>query len=149
VIALAIYGSGALYGQAIDRISEDVNPAAWVVLANHHPQWANKENAAGLLPSGLTLEQLTLVLSRSPEQEEKLQEFLAEQQEFTSPNYHHWLTPAEIGERFGLSEHDIATLTLWLQSQGLHVNWVSPSRTFIGVRGHGRRARARIPYRAE
>ncbi len=40
-----------------------------------------------------------------------------------------------MGERFGLSEHDIATLSLWLQSQGLHVNWVSPSRTFIGFGG--------------
>jgi Pro-kumamolisin, activation domain len=134
-IAFSVFGSSALYGQARDRITGNVNAAELVTLPNHHPQWANKENAAGLLPSGLTLEQLTLVLSRSPEQEENLQEFLAEQQELTSPNYHHWLTPAEMGERFGLSEHDIAALTLWLQSQGLHVNWVSPSRTFIGFGG--------------
>lgn len=134
-IAFAISGGNALYGQASDRIVEDVNAAELAALPNHHPLWANKENAAGLLPSGMSLEGLTLVLSRSPEQEENLQEFLAEQQELASPNYHHWLTPAEMGERFGLSVHDIATLTLWLQSQGLHVNWVSPSRTFIGFGG--------------
>ncbi len=135
VIAFAISGDAALYGQAINRITGDVNAAELVTLPNHHPQWANKENAAGLLPSGTSLQGLTLVLSRSPEQEEKLQEFLAEQQELASPNYHHWLTPAEMGERFGLSEHDIATLSIWLQSQGLHVNWVSPSRMFIGFGG--------------
>ena len=134
-IAFAISGGNALYGQASDRIVEDVNAAELAALPNHHPLWANKENAAGLLPSGMSLEGLTLVLSRSPQQEENLREFLAEQQELASPNYHHWLTPAEMGERFGLSVHDIATLTLWLQSQGLHVNWVSPSRTFIGFGG--------------
>ncbi len=40
-----------------------------------------------------------------------------------------------MGERFGLSDQDIATITGWLQSQGLHVNWVSPSRIFIGFGG--------------
>ena len=41
----------------------------------------------------------------------------------------------EIGERFGLSDNDIAMLTGWLQSQGLQVSWVAPSRTFIGFTG--------------
>src|SRR5277367_3909731 len=97
VVVLAISGGDALYGQAIDRITEDVNPADLVALPNHHPQWANKENAAGLLPSDLTIGQLTLVLSRSPQQEESLQQFLGEQHDLASPNYHHWLTPAEMG----------------------------------------------------
>src|ERR1700722_13630196 len=109
VIPLSISGVSALYGQASDRISTHVNAAELVTLPNHHPQWAIKENAAGVLPSGMPLEQLTLVLSRSPEQERDLQEFLAEQQEPGSPNYHHWLTAAEMGERFGLSAQDIAT----------------------------------------
>ena len=81
------------------------------------------------------MEQLTFVLSRSPQQEEALQTFLAEQQEPGSPNYHRWLTSAQMGERFGLSEQDIATLSGWLQSQGLHVNWVSPSRLFLRFGG--------------
>jgi subtilase family serine protease len=40
-----------------------------------------------------------------------------------------------MGERFGLSKQDIDTVSGWLQSQGLHVNWVSPSRIFIGFNG--------------
>src|ERR1700761_8129094 len=78
LIVLAISGGNVLYGQAIDRITEDVNPAEFVALPNHHPQWANKENAADLLPSDRTIGPLTLVLSRSPQQEASLQEFLAE-----------------------------------------------------------------------
>ena len=88
-IAFSIFGGNALYGQNRDRITDEVNAAELVTLPNHHPLWASKQNAAGPLPSGLTLEGLTLVLTRSPEQEENLQEFLAEQQEPASPNYHH------------------------------------------------------------
>ncbi len=51
------------------------------------------------------------------------------------PDFHHWLTPAEVGERFGPSDQDIATVTGWLQSQGLHVNSISPSKIFIGFGG--------------
>ncbi len=34
-----------------------------------------------------------------------------------------------------MSDNDIATLTGWLQSQGLQVSWVAPSRAFIGFTG--------------
>ncbi len=135
MLAMVLSANPELYGQAIDRITSVINPAQLVALPNHHPQWAKKENSTGLVPPDLPLEQLTLVLSRSPHQEEALQTFLAEQQELGSPNYHRWLTPVEMGERFGLSEQDIATLSGWLQSQGLHVNWVSPSRIFLRFGG--------------
>jgi hypothetical protein len=78
---------------------------------------------------------MTLVLSRSQEQEIAFEKFLAEQQDPASPNFHHWLTPVEIGERYGLSNADVNTITGWLQSQGLHVNWVAPSRMFIDFGG--------------
>jgi subtilase family serine protease len=81
------------------------------------------------------LPQLTIVLSRSPQQESAFEKLLVEQQNPASPNYHRWLTPTEIGERFGLSQQDIASVTGWLQSEGLHVTWVSPSGIFIGFGG--------------
>jgi hypothetical protein len=76
-----------------------------------------------------------MVLARSPEQEQAIQDLLAAQQNPSSPEYHHWLTPEEVGERFGLSDQDLAAVTSWLQSQNLHVNWVSPSRIFIQFGG--------------
>jgi hypothetical protein len=135
LFAFPVVVSSTLHAQVVDRVAGTMNPPQWVVLPSHHPLWANNSNNAGLLPSDLILDHLTLVLSRSQEQEQALQLFLAQQQDLASPNYHHWLTPAEMGERFGLSQHDIAALTGWLQSQGLHVNWISPSRTFIGFGG--------------
>ncbi len=118
-----------------DRIAGYVDPARTVALPNHHPQWAKPENATGLVSADLPLNDLTLVLSRSAEQEKELEAVLSELQNPASPQYHHWLTPVEMGTRFGLSDHDIASLSDWLQSQGLHVRWISPSRTFIGFGG--------------
>jgi subtilase family serine protease len=135
LFTLRLLAGGELYGQTTDRITGDVDSGKLVALSNHHPQWAKPNNSAGLIPPHQLLDHLTLVLSRSPEQELALEEFLADQQNLASPNYHHWLTPDEMGARFGLSEHDIATVSSWLRSQGLHVNWVSPSRIFIGFGG--------------
>jgi trimeric autotransporter adhesin len=119
-----VVASAGLYRQG-------VTPGGSVALPNHHPQWAKQENRTGVLPATLPLEQLTLVLSRSPQQEEALKMLLEEQQDRSSPNYHHWLTQAEMGERFGLSEQDLTALSGWLRSQRLHVNWISPSHAFL------------------
>ncbi len=123
------------WAQTANRVTQDVDAAQIQALPNHHPQWATASNDAGLAPPKLVLDQMTIVLSRSPEQESAFEKLLADQQNPASPDYHRWLTPAEVGERFGLSEQDIESVTGWLQSQGLHVNWVSPSRIFIGFGG--------------
>jgi hypothetical protein len=123
------------WAQSANRVTQDGDAAQAQALPNHHPLWANPSNDAGLMPAKLMLDQMTIVLARSPEQESAFEQLLADQQNPASPEYHHWLTPAEVGERFGLSEQDIASVTGWLQSQGLHVNWVSPSGIFIGFGG--------------
>ena len=124
-----------LLAQTPNRITKVVDTTRILALPNHHPLWANDANDAGALPAEESLNQFTMVLARSAEQEQAFEQLLADQQNPASPNYHHWLTPAEIGDQFGLSSADIATMTSWLESQGLHVNWVSPSRIFIGFGG--------------
>ena len=124
--ALALGGKPATQGR--DRSQSRV-------LANHHPQWANLANDLGQLPPDQELDQLTIVLARSPEQQAAFERFLSDQQTPGSPEYHHWLTPEEVGERFGLAEQNVGDVTGWLRSQGLHVNWISPSRIFIGFGG--------------
>jgi len=135
LLAAAAFTAPVVSAQAINRITQTVDISNSQPLPSHHPLWASTANSIGMVPADLSLNQLTLVLSRSPQQEQALQQFLAGQQNPASPDYHHWLTPQEVGERFGLSGQDIATVTGWLQSQGLHVNWVSPSRIFIGFGG--------------
>jgi len=135
VLAALAFACGILAAQTPNRISQGAEFFRVQPIPDHHPQWANPENDAGALPADQPLDDLTLVLARSPRQELAFQQFLADQQNPASPDYHHWLTPEEVGVRFGLSNDDIGTLTGWLQSQGLHVNWVSPSRIFIGFGG--------------
>jgi Predicted protease len=124
-----------LEAQIASRILQSTDGMQAVTLRNHHPQWANAVNSLGAVPAGTTLNELTLVLSRSPEQDAAFKQLLADQQNPQSPEYHHWLTPEEAGARFGASEADVAAVESWLQGQGLHVNWVSPSRIFVGFGG--------------
>ena len=125
----------ALSAQTANRITQAVDTAQVQALPHHLPPWANAANHTGPTAPDLKLEQMTLVLARSPQQEAALTQLLADQQNPASPSYHRWLTPEEMGDRFGLSDSDIAAITGWLQSQGLHVNWVAPSRIFIGFGG--------------
>ena len=124
-----------LHAQVPDQITRPVDITEVRTLSGHVPPWANSQNLVSSVPPDLLLDGMTVVLSRLPEQQLTLEALLADQQNQASPNFHRWLTPTEFGERFGLSDQDTAIVTGWLQSQGLHVNWVSPSRTFIGFRG--------------
>ena len=81
------------------------------------------------------MENVQLVLKRTPEQEAALAELLREQQDPSSPNYHKGVTPQEFGARFGASDHDIQAVTSWLQSHGLRVVEVSPGRNIIHFSG--------------
>ena len=135
LLAAVAYAASPVFAQTANRIVDEVDAGRVQTLPNHHPLWANPGNDAGLLPPDHMLDGMTMVLQRSPQQEQAFEQLLADQQNPASPDYHHWLTPEEIGSRFGLSAQDIAALTAWLQSRGLHVNWVAPSRMFIGFGG--------------
>jgi subtilase family serine protease len=126
---------GSAGGQAPSVIKQGLDLSRIQPLAGHLPGWANAENLTGSVPPELPMNRLTLVLARSVEQEQAFETFLGEQQNPASPEYHHWLTPEEIGDRFGLSQEDIDSIAGWLQSQGLHVTFVAPSRIFIGFSG--------------
>jgi subtilase family serine protease len=134
LVVLTVF-SAALGAQTANRITAAVDSAQAHALPHHLPQWAGAINQTGLAAPDLKLEQMTLVLARSPEQEAALTLLLADQQNPASASYHHWLTPEEMGQRFGLSDQDIAAISGWLQSQGLHVNWIAPNRVFVGFGG--------------
>lgn len=127
--------SASASGQSPNLIQQVLDPAKLQTLKGHVPGWANQANLIGSVPPELPINQVTLVLARSAQKEQAFDALLAEQQNPESPEYHHWLTPTEIGDRFGLSQQDIDTLSNWIESQGLKVSWVSPSRLFIGVNG--------------
>ena len=131
IAALLLFTAGSASAQIGDLVRTPVNPANRMSLTGHHPSWANPQNDVGAVPADLPLERLTMVLARSPQREQAYTKFLQDQQNPASPDYHHWLTPVEIGKRFGASTHDIHAVTVWLQSQNLHVDSVANSRERI------------------
>jgi subtilase family serine protease len=106
-----------------------------IALHGQRAPWALPENSQGPVPGDLTLEHLTVVLKRSPQQQQAFELFLQQLQDRTSPNYHHFLTPIQIGQRFGASQTDIGAVSEWLRAQGLRVDSVANSRMMIDFSG--------------
>ena len=120
---------------ARNLVTAQIDTSQRFLLADHRPAWAGVQNDRGSVPADLHLSNLTLTLNRSPEREQAFQQLLKDQQNPTSPDYHHWLTPVELGERYGASQHDIDAIGAWLAAQGLHVDEVANSRTRISFSG--------------
>lgn len=97
--------------------------------------WASAGNDLGQTDPGLRLTNLTLVLNRPADRQSAFETLLKQQQDPASPNFHRWLTPAQIGEQFGPSDADIAAASSWLRSQGLQVDGVAASRVRIEFSG--------------
>ena len=117
------------------RITRSVDEMDRVALAgNTHPE-ARAANDRGAVANDFVVEHMLLQLKRSPEQEQAVQQFVDELQTIGSPNFHHWLTAQEFGERFGIPKPDLDAVTGWLSSQGFRVNVVYPSGMLIDFSG--------------
>jgi subtilase family serine protease len=101
---------------------------------NTHPE-AQPANDRGAVANDFAMDHVLLQLKRSPEQEQALQQLIDELHTNGSPNFHHWLTAQEFGERFGLAKPDLDAVTSWLESQGFRVNVVYPSGMLIDFSG--------------
>lgn len=130
--ALAV---GAEPTGATDLITAHIDTTARTAMPAQRAGWAKAASDRGRVPDTLVLNGLSLALKRSPERQRAYEQFQREQQDPSSPNYQHWLTPSEIGERFGASRNDIDTLSNWLRTQGLTVDAVANSRTRIRFSG--------------
>ena len=89
----------------------------------------------GSLAPGNLLQGMTLVFRRSPEQETDLQQLLAAQQDPSSPQFHHWLTPDQVAHRFGIAAADLDATERWLTAQGFGITSVSNAHDRITFSG--------------
>src|SRR5258706_14766344 len=76
-------------------------------LPHTQADWASAQNDQGAVYPGLRLTNLTIVLNRPAERQHAFEALLREQQDPGSPNFHRWLTPAEIRQQFGVADQDI------------------------------------------
>lgn len=105
------------------------------VLPGSRPALASRGVDKGALPDSTQFKGITLVFNRSAAQQSSLDTLLAAQQDPSSPQFHHWLTPDQFASRFGMADADIASVTTWLQSQGFVVDGVARSRDRISFDG--------------
>ena len=124
---------------AEDRIQGPVESARSVLLAgsvNSKTRIAiDRGNDQGAVDPGKRINGVTLALAPSDAQRDALELFLEQQRDPSSPEYRNWLTPEQYGERFGLSENDLARVSSWLQSEGLALEQVARGRNWITFNG--------------
>jgi subtilase family serine protease len=136
-----VNGPGRAQTNVPARITQAVDPRLTLTLrGNTHPL-ARPENDRGLVADAQPLNRILLLLQRSPDQEAALQQFLEDQQNKLSPNYHRWLTPEQFGQQYGPADADIQTITDWLQSQGFTQVKLGRGRTVIEFSGNAAQVR--------
>ncbi|MGA2537988.1 MAG: S53 family peptidase, partial [Terracidiphilus sp.] len=137
-LASVVLSATAAWSQAVSspvRITTSIDEQQLVALkGNTHPA-AIARNDLGRVSPTLPMTDLILLLSRSPEQQAAFDKFVAGQYDPHSPDFHHWLEPAQVGELFGPSQTDIQTLSNWLSGHGFTVDAVGKDRMTISFSG--------------
>ncbi len=108
---------------------------------NVHPQ-AIPSNDRGPVSGSLQLNHMLLQLKRPADREAALQARIQAMHQPGSPDFHHWLTAAELGRQFGPDPADIALITDWLESRGFQINSVSKSGMVIDFSGTAEQVQA-------
>jgi subtilase family serine protease len=123
------------------QITQSINEENRVALKGNTRREANPLNDRGQVAEDFAMEHMLLQLKRSPAQEQELQQFISDLQNAKSPNFHQWIGAQEFGQRFGLAEEDLDTITRWLQSHGFTVNVVYTNGTVIDFSGTAEQVR--------
>lgn len=105
------------------------------LVGNVRPE-ATPQNDRGAVGDSMQLEHLQLLLNRPATSEADLANYMDRLQTPGNSDYHHWLTPEELGTQYGPSSADIATVTTWLEMHGFQVNAISPSGMRIDFSGN-------------
>ena len=117
------------------RIVNKIDPTELVVLKGSVNPHAIAANDRGPVSPALQMQGLTLVLSRSAERQAAFDAFVQSQYDPGSPNFHRWLTAAQVGRQFGPAQADISQIVSWLAGQGFRVTQVAPDRMTIDFTG--------------
>jgi hypothetical protein len=116
-------------------ITQAIDPSRLVRLAGNTRPEAKPQNDQGAVPDNFPMPHMMLQMRRSSQQERALEGLIEQLHDPASPNFHQWLTPAEVGAAFGLATADLQKITGWLTSQGFSVNQVYPNGTVIDFSG--------------
>jgi subtilase family serine protease len=114
----------------LDRVPDHADLTQTVQLAKTLPQWVSSSREIGSLPDSTPVS-VEVVIARAPAVQAAFEQLLEDQQNPNSPRYHQWLTPKQIGEQYGATQHDLDALSAWLTAQGMTLTGIAPSRIFV------------------
>jgi subtilase family serine protease len=129
----------ALFSQTTpptNRITGELSSGATVTVSGTVHPLTRRATDLGEVNSGMQMGALVLNTSLSAVQQNDLNSLLEALQNPSSPQYHQWLTQQQYGERFGLTDADLATVTGWLTGQGFTIKSVASSRNAIYFSGN-------------
>jgi len=122
--------------RSLPVITGSVDEAQLVKLSgNVRPEALNPAYDLGRVDDSFVAEHMLLQLQRAPQVEQAFEQLIERQTKPGSPDFHNWLTPAQIGEQFGPADEDVDQVAHWLTSHGLQLNNISPARNVIDFSG--------------
>ena len=80
-------------------------------------------------------QRLNLTISLPLRNQAALTEFLHQLSDPSSPNYRHYLTPAQFAEKYGPTAKDYLAVINFAKAHGLRITAVHPNRTILDVQG--------------
>ena len=134
-VAAQTPGPSSTPSLAVRRVIGAVDPSDRIPLASATRPWTRKAIDMGAVGGQTPAPHMLLLLQRSAQQQQALNEYVSDLQNHSSPNYHHWLTPAQFANAYGVNAEDVASVTTWLQSEGFTIDKVSPARNVIEFSG--------------
>ena len=136
VLSAMLMSAGRASGaRTTPQIVARIDETALVPLrGNTHPL-ANAQNDRGAVNGNLPMRRMLLVMKRSAAQDKALAAAIEDMHRPGSNSFHHWLTPEQIGVRYGTASEDIAKVTGWLGSHGFTVTSVSRANSVIEFSG--------------
>jgi len=141
LVALTMFAANS--GQQHPRLVKGhIDEGSLITRAGNVRSEMNARNDRGLLPDTFAIDHMQLLLKRSPEQEQALETLINQLHDPHSANYHHWLTAKDFGDRFGVGDDDLAAIKSWMESHGLRVNFIPPSRMYMDFSGNAGQIRS-------
>ena len=116
-------------------ITQSLDETRTIPLAGNIHPLATAAHDQGVAEASTPTGRIELVLKRSPAQQVALKQYLADVQSPSSGQYHKWMTPAQYGAAFGISDGDLDAVEEWLTGHGFKVDSVSPARNVVEFSG--------------
>jgi subtilase family serine protease len=124
------------YTQVKPKITQAIDPTQRKVLAGTVHPLAKAASDQGRVDAGLAMKDMLLTLRPSADQQAALKKYVDDLHNPNSPNFHKWLTPAQYAAQFGASGDDLHAISNWLSSNGLSVEEVSNSKSWVRFSGN-------------